>query len=103
MPFGFRLHLTAAGEDDQQLVQVAVRVRLDSPVVDPAPVGNRLNVQEALIRIPRRLAVQEESRNDSLSLSHCNEIQVERVCVHGQQAGNGYSLALMRTQVAIIG
>jgi p-hydroxybenzoate 3-monooxygenase len=103
IPFGFRLHLTAAREDDEQLVQVAMGVRLDPPIVDPAAIGNRLDVQKALIRIPRRLAVQEESRNDRLSLSHCNEIQVERVCVHGQPPGDGYSLALMRTQVAIIG
>ncbi|MBV8401796.1 MAG: FAD-dependent monooxygenase, partial [Acetobacteraceae bacterium] len=30
-------------------------------------------------------------------------LQVERVCVHGQSAGTGYSLPPMRTQVAIIG
>src|ERR1700730_12263563 len=89
-------------------MQVAMGVRLDSPVIDPAAIRNGLNVDKALLRIPRRLAVQEESRNHRLGLSHCSGTVLPKskpnafasmVCF----GGNGYSLALMRTQVAIIG
>src|ERR1700730_16065398 len=89
-------------------MQVAMGVRLDSPVIDPAAVRNGLNVDKALLRIPRRLTVQEESRNQRLGLSHCSGTALPKskpnafasmVCF----GGNEYSLALMRTQVAIIG
>jgi hypothetical protein len=54
-------------------MQVTVRVWLNPPVVYPAAVGDRLDVQKALPRVPRRLAVQEKSRNGGLLLSHCTK------------------------------
>ncbi len=42
-------------------MQIAVRVGTDPPVVHAAAVGNGLDVHEALVRIPWRLAVQKEA------------------------------------------
>jgi hypothetical protein len=48
-------------------------VGLNPPIVYPAPVGNGLHVKKALPCIPRRLAVQEKSRNGGLWRSHCTK------------------------------
>src|SRR5262249_28498941 len=69
-PLGLRLHLAAPGENHEQLMQVAVRLRLHSPGLDPAPVGKGLHAGEALPGVRWWLAVKEESRNYSLRFSH---------------------------------
>ena len=69
----FRLHFAATSEQHQQLMQVTVGVWLDSPIVDAAAIRDGFDVYKALFSIPRRLPVQEKTRNQCLRLSHCTK------------------------------
>src|SRR5215469_6480998 len=83
----FCLHFPAAGEDEQQLVQLAKRMRADTPIVEAAAIRNRLDLHKALVRVPGRLAVQKKSRYCAPGLRHRHEmpplVQEEGVSVHG--------------------
>jgi hypothetical protein len=53
----FRAHLAAAIENDEQLMQVPMRMRADLPVIEPAAIGDRFDVDESLFGDPGWLAI----------------------------------------------
>ena len=118
----FRAHLAAAFEDDEQLVQVAMGVRADLPVVEPAAVRDGLDVNEPLLGGPGRLAIRKKrgltrwrrarpwlsdyqvpASAQGRAMTASQKVQVARRPVHGRAADGERCSPGMRTQVAIIG
>jgi hypothetical protein len=59
----FDMEDAAAFQHEQQMVQIAMRMRPDRPIVTPAAFGDRLDVQETLVDVLRRFSVQEILRD----------------------------------------
>lgn len=103
-------HLATTVENHQELVQIAMRMRADLPIVEPAAGRNGLDVHEALVGVPRRFAIQEEAGHGGRS-GHLPDYRlrprkkskwIEPVCMESR-LGRQDAAGRMRTQVAIIG
>ena len=71
-----RMKDAAALRDQQQVMEIAVCVRTNRPIMSPAAFRNGLHVQEAFVDVCDRLSVQRVLRN--FALHHFQESRDRR-------------------------